>query len=116
MNSYFVDAGIGSFMDDLTRQELVSIMREFYTAHPDGNYYSDIIEAKFKENTLSTLERFTDSLWAIYQLPNLELNVAMFASGLGDGYYESFWGIADENENKIVCLITDFGFGEFIQE
>lgn len=113
-NSYFVDAGIGSFMDDLTREELVNIMREFYTAHPDGNYYSDILEAEFKKNTLSTLDGFSDGLWAIYQLPASEHNIAMFASGLGDGYYESFWGIADGN--RIVCLITDFGFGEFVQE
>lgn len=111
-NAYFVDTGIGSFMDESTRLELVNVMEKFYSSHPDGNYYSDVIEAEFRNNATVKGERFADGLWVMYRLPNSELNVAMFTSGLGDGYYESFWGIAEEN--RIVSLITDFGFGEFI--
>jgi hypothetical protein len=31
----------------------------------------------------------------------------MFQSGLGDGTYQSYWGLAESGE--IVALITDFG-------
>ena len=34
------------------------------------------------------------------------LNVAMFASGHGDGMYPSFWGL--NASGRVACLITDF--------
>jgi hypothetical protein len=34
------------------------------------------------------------------------LDVALFASGLGDGMYASYWGWS---KGELVCLVTDFG-------
>jgi hypothetical protein len=38
-------------------------------------------------------------------------NAILFSSGLGDGVYPSFWGLA--SDRRPVCLITDFGLVDY---
>ena len=103
-NGYFVDSGIGSFMDILACQTLSEVFAEHYRTNPQGNYYSDILESEFKMNAINPNDI---GKWNLHSLPNSTLNVAMFASGLGDGNFESFWGLDEYGE--IVSLVTDFG-------
>jgi hypothetical protein len=44
--------------------------------------------------------------WLLHRLAGSDLTVAMFASGLGDGSYDSVWGVSDADEP--VWLVTDF--------
>ncbi len=75
---YPVDAGMGCFMD-------ADAQTVFLEANPELGY----------EN------------WIEYHPEQGNpLNVAMFASGYGDGVYPSFWGLNSSGET--VCLITDF--------
>lgn len=113
-NRYPVDAGFACFMDEKARQLLVRVMRDFYASNPNGNYYSDIIEKELRADLPGQSVQGVQGLWAMQQLPDSDLNVALFRSGLGDGWYHSYWGIYDGN--RIVSLITDFSFGQFYAE
>jgi hypothetical protein len=48
--------------------------------------------------------------WADLACGDAGENVIAFSSGLGDGFYPSYWGFADDGE--LVCLVTDFGLCE----
>jgi hypothetical protein len=103
---YFVDAGLGSFMDEAARAELARVIDEFYRAHPDGNYYTDILAAEFKRSALSPDDPGDIGDWTMHKFPGTAHNVAMFASGMGDGAYKSYWGL--DSNGEIVALLTDF--------
>ncbi len=106
-SGHFVDSGVSSFMDELTRVAFAEVLAEYYHSHPRGNYYTDILAAEFKRNAVNQQDTTDIGRWNLHCLPNLELNVAMFASGLGDGFYESFWGL--DKDGEATCLVTDFG-------
>ena len=92
---YGVDSGTGSFLDLETANMLV---HNFTT---NANYFNELYE-HFDKNYISTRS------WVIYEADSdKKLDVAMFSSGYGDGYYPSYWGYA--LDNSIVCLLTDFG-------
>lgn len=106
-SGYFVDSGLGSFMDELTRQAFAEALAEFYRANPAGNYYDDVLAAEFKRNAADAQDPQDIGRWNLHYLPGSKLNVAMFATGLGDGFFESFWGRNEDGE--ITSLVTDFG-------
>ena len=91
-------------MDEVTRQSFSEYLMEFYRAHPRGNYYGDVLSAEFKRNARSSQDI---GKWVLHYLPEAGLNIAMFASGHGDGFFESFWGRNQSGE--ITSLVTDFG-------
>ena len=103
---YFVDSGLGAFMDAVAREELVRVIDAFYQAQPDGNYYTDILAPAFAANALAPGD-IGD--WLMHRLPGTVHNIAMFASGMGDGAYPSYWG--RNHHGEIVALVTDFGVG-----
>ncbi len=105
-NRYFVEAGLGSFMDELTRQDFAQCMARFYKENPSGNYYDDVLAKEFKENAVDKNSRFDAGDWDLHVLPGSGMRVAMFASGLGDGGYESFW--ANDSHGDPAALVTDF--------
>jgi len=79
---YPVDAGTGCFADSDSYKKYVEQLEE---------KTSDYIIEEFDKNGNTGL---------IYK------NVAMFSSGLGDGFYQSY--IGRDADNNIVCLVTDF--------
>ena len=51
--------------------------------------------------------------YILWQLPKSENNIAMFASGLGDGFYHALWGFDSSGE---VCeLVIPFMNAELYQ-
>jgi hypothetical protein len=104
---YYVEAGLGSFMDEVTRTQFVEKMARFYHERPEGNYYTDVLAAEFKKSAVRPDDPRDVGKWNMHVLPGSGLNVAMFASGLGDGSYASYWGLDDAGQ--IVSLTTDFG-------
>lgn len=105
-NRYAVESGLGTFMDELTRQEFVDVMAAYYRDEPSGNYYADRLASEFKESALDPDDPDDAGAWAVHRLPGTQMNIAMFASGLGDGLFESFWGLDAHGEP--VLLVTDF--------
>jgi hypothetical protein len=103
---YFVESGLGSFMDEVTCKRFAEVMARFYQERPDGNYYTDVLAAEFKKSAVQPDDPRDVGKWNMHVLPDSELNIAMFASGLGDGAYSSYWGLDDAEE--VVSLTTDF--------
>lgn len=102
-----VDAGLGSFMDAETFGKFDDALRTFFQSGQDVNYYDDVLAKEFAE--FSGSHEFSRSLgdWNDhFPTDSKKHNVVMFASGWGDGYYPSFWGLNEDKE--IVELIIDF--------
>jgi hypothetical protein len=104
---FFVDSGIASYMDDVTRVVFAEHLANYYRSHPDGNYYADVIEAELKKSSADPDNPLDSGKWTLHRVPGTELTVAMFASGLGDGWYTSWWGLSESGD--VVSLVTDFG-------
>lgn len=92
---YPVDAGTGSFMDkaawplmqERERREIAAGVKDF-------NYYDSVLAAEYDEYVMHR------------PIPESPVNVAVFHSGWGDGFYASFWGL--DVEGKPLVLMTDF--------
>ena len=104
---FHVQAGIASYMDEDTRVRFADTLKDFYETHAQGNYYSDVLEPEFKKNAVDPADEFDIGQWAFHRLADERLNVAMFASGLGDGAFSSWWGLSAAGD--VVSLTTDFG-------
>ncbi len=105
-SSFRVDAGLSCFMDKETRDSFVSVVDDFYEKNPDANYYDDILAAEFKQNADLTNPYHAGDWDLHYPLKDNPRNVAMFASGLGDGFYSAYWGL--DEQNQPVMLVADF--------
>lgn len=98
---YPVDAGIGCFMDYETAQLYQQHDRETEEKLGENfiSYYDDVIDDVLQVN---------GGDWADFRpYPAKPHNVMLFASGYGDGFYPSYWGI--DAQDEVVCLLTDFG-------
>jgi hypothetical protein len=42
----------------------------------------------------------------LHQVPGSGLQVAIFTTGLGDGWYASWWGL--DRDGEVTSLVTDF--------
>ena len=101
-----VDAGLGGFFDFKAGKEYQKFEADFMKKHPDGNIYDDFLAEEFKKNANDQGNPTDYGDWINFQLPDSELNIAMFHSGYGDGNYPSYWGI--DKDGEIVSLVIDF--------
>src|SRR5271170_6328653 len=92
-SSFFVDSGLASFMDETARAAFANVLAKFYLAHPKGNYFTDVLLSELRDQAVASGFPGGSGRSCIHNLPRPGLNVAIFASGLGDGAYESFWGL-----------------------
>lgn len=104
---FFVNSGLASYMDERTRVAFADLLSDHYRKQSHANYYDDVLAQEFKKNAVNVGDPLDAGAWNLHRLPGAELNVAIFASGLGDGAYQSWWGLA--NSGEIVSLVTDFG-------
>lgn len=101
---YPVDAGTGGFMDAsakaaMDRRETLQIEKQRGTSDRYSNYYDDVLHAEMERN---------GGNYVLHRpLADDPVNVAIFQSGWGDGFYASYWGL-DEAGRPLV-LVTDFG-------
>lgn len=104
---YPVDAGTGCFMDAtaakaMEKRETIQIEAQRGTSDSYSNYYDDVVAAEMAPN---------DDNYALHKpLPDDPVNVAIFQSGWGDGFYASYWGL--DESGKPLVLVTDFGVME----
>jgi hypothetical protein len=108
LSEYRVDAGLACFMDEETAELFARVFAEFYRTNPNGNYYDDVLAREFERS--ADRSRPSGDWNLHYPVENDRRNIAMFASGLGDGVYPSFWGLDDDERPSM--LVTDFGLLE----
>jgi hypothetical protein len=102
-----VDAGLGCFLDAKTNLIYLNKMKEFYQKYPDKNYYDDLLAAEF--DTYSSSNKYSSDIgdWNNHVVDDKsDMNILMFASGWGDGYYPTYWGYNDKKE--AIELTIDF--------
>jgi len=90
---YAVDSGTGSFASPASAQALTSKLDH------DQGYIDEI-------NKASEVHSTTGSWASLIPEPTTSQNIVLFASGYGDGFYASYWGL--DQRGQAVCLITDF--------
>lgn len=101
---YPVDAGLGCFMDKaayarMQDREALAIEK---ANSADINYYDDVLAPELTAN---------GDLYAMHRpIAEDDVNMAIFSSGWGDGFYASFWGL--DAQGKPLLLMTDFQFLE----
>ena len=94
-----VDSGLACFIDASFQSLFTDEIRDFKSKYPEGNFYGDVLDKEFN----------IEEMWAKHKLSNGE-NMYIFWTGLGDGYYKSYWGL---NNNEIVRFVVNFDvFGE----
>ncbi len=88
---YGVDAGTGSFMDEVAAQKLAQ----------DEDLIDRLLDDS-RENYVDTWS------WTDFVVDeDTGANVISFSSGFGDGFYPSY--MAFDEEGRLVALVTDFG-------
>ncbi|GIP56003.1 DUF4241 domain-containing protein [Paenibacillus vini] len=98
---YPVDTGLGCFADAKAIAQMEELEERLARELGDQfiSFYDNKVEFILEEN---------DDNWGDLVLNTEEgLNVVMFRSGFGDGYYASYWGFSAGGE--VVSLVTDFG-------
>lgn len=92
---YPVDAGTGSFMDKSAYPLMLEReKREIAKGATDFNYYDHVLADEYEDFVMHR------------PLPDSPVNVAVFSSGWGDGFYASFWGL--DAAGRPLILLTDF--------
>ncbi|OAB45290.1 DUF4241 domain-containing protein [Paenibacillus glacialis] len=97
---YPVDTGLGCFGDVEAIDKLDEMEARLQRDLGDDfiSLYDNLIEDVLSERD--------DNWGSVIVCEDTGLNVVMFSSGYGDGFYASYWGFdADDN---VVCLVTDF--------
>lgn len=97
---YPVDAGTGAFFDKSAWPLMQERERLERADNPNySNYYDDVLAVDYPGEK--------DGEYVMHKpLAGSPINVAVFSSGWGDGFYASYWGL--DAENRPLLLITDF--------
>lgn len=95
IHGYGVDTGTGAFMDAAT-------LAPYLAATADEAATMRLVDV------LNAAPVGTRA-WLLR--PYGQANVAMFSSGLGDGFYASYFGL--DSAGRVVALVTDFGVVEW---
>lgn len=102
-----IDAGLACFMDEQTRKIFCNNVDKFYNHYPKGNFYSEVLAAEFLRFSGVDGGRDIGDWNMHYPIKGDPHNIAMFASGLGDGVYKAYWAL--NKHAQPVSLIADFG-------
>jgi hypothetical protein len=98
---YPVDAGLGCFMDVKGRDAFLKrdAQEQARLGSKYVSSYDDVIAGPLDANGSNEV--------MLQPLPDEPVNIAIFQSGWGDGFYASYWGLDDAGSPLL--LVTDFG-------
>ena len=109
VSGFPVDAGMISICDKQVAEEYNQFLNDWHDKNPDSNHYDDYFEQFFQESyqKLPNYQR-EEGDFIEWTNPQTNHKLVMVASGLGDGFYQSFWGYDKDNEicELIVPLIN----------
>ena len=93
-----VDAGMGCVADKKAQEEYSRYWKKLEEEGAD-NPYDDIFEELLEESFKKSPKYQRDcGDWANFIIPNSDLNIPVFASGWGDGYYPCYFGYDEKGE------------------
>lgn len=94
-----VDAGMGCVVDKKTQEEYVKYWKKLEEEKEADNPYDDIFEELLAESFKKFPKYQRDcGDWANWTIPQTDLNIPIFASGWGDGYYPCYFGYDEKGE------------------
>ena len=94
-----VDAGMGCVVDKKTQEEYIKYWEKLKEEEEADNPYDDIFEELLEESFKKFPKYQRDcGDWVNFIIPNTDLNIPVFASGWGDGYYPSYFGYDEKGE------------------
>lgn len=102
---YPVENGLGCLTDFETYKIYNNEFNDYLKQNTNGNYYLDILEKYFKENS-NNPKSSRDENWINYKPIKSNSNIIIFSSGFGDGIYPKYVGF--DKKGKAVKFITDF--------
>ncbi len=109
MDGFPVDAGMMCFCDKQIADEYRAFLDKWYRENPDGNHYDDYFSSLFaksyEEQPAYQREGGDFIQWTN---PDTGSKMVMIASGLGDGFYCSYYGYDRTGEicNIIVPMVN----------
>lgn len=102
-----VDAGLGTVVDEVTRDAWCDFAEQWHGEHPDGNLYDDYFAEEFRKSREQHPKyQRKDGDWINWTIPGTDLSVPMFQSGFGDGAYPVYFGY--DRKGKISQLVIHF--------
>lgn len=94
-----VDAGMGCVADKKSQDEYSKYWKKLEEEGNADNPYDDIFEELLEESFKKFPKYQRDcGDWANFIIPDTDLNIPIFASGWGDGYYPSYFGYDEKGE------------------
>ncbi len=94
-----VECGMACFCDEQAAKSYWRFLHGWYQEHEGGNIYDDYFAALFAQSyqeNPSVQRKGGDLL--MWRNPLDDSMIAMFASGMGDGYYTDYWGVDASGE------------------
>ena len=105
MSGFPVEAGMMTICDGQIGEEYRTFLDNWGADNPGENHYDDYFAAHFAESAkkLSAFQR-EDGDFIEWTNPETGHRMVMIASGLGDGFYQAFWGY--DNQDEVCELIV----------
>lgn len=94
-----VETGLGSFLDQEAAVSYWNFLAKWYAVNKDKNLYDDYFAELFAES-YESMPDFQREGGDFLRWTNPEdgTQIAMFSSGLGDGFYSDYWGLDAQGE------------------
>lgn len=92
------------FVSSEGMDDYVKFIAKWHKEHPGSNHYDDYFVAILAESAerLPQFQRQGGD-FVEWTIPETEHKLVMIASGFGDGFYQSFWGIDEAGD---ICELT----------
>ena len=94
-----VDAGMGCVVDKKAQEEYIKYWEKLVEEEEADNPFDDIFDDLLAESAKKYPKyqrEYGD--WANWTIPNTDVNIPIFASGWGDGYYPCYFGYDKDGE------------------
>ena len=107
LTGFGVDAGLACFCDKKTAEEYAEFISQWHRDNPGKNHYDDYFDALFAESyAIQPDVQREGGDFIVWAIPHTGNKIAMVSSGLGDGFYQSFWGF--DADSRICELVIPF--------
>lgn len=109
-DAYFgfgVDAGMGCIADIKTQEAFKTYWAKREEEDPGIDPFNDLFDDLLEENAEANPKYQSEhGDWLSWTVPNTEYNLAIFASGWGDGYYPVYFGY--DASDKVCAIYVHF--------